>query len=100
MPILNISRKPVRRRSDMALTEIHAKTAEACLEGLAATPDGLTAAEAARRLAEHGPNRLPETRARGPFTRFLTQFHNVLIYVLLMAERLRFRWRRERAAGA
>ena len=69
----------------MALTEPHAKTAEACLEGVAATPDGLTATEAARRLAEHGPNRLPETPARGPFTRFLMQFHNVLIYVLLGA---------------
>ena len=33
----------------------------------------------------HGPNRLPEARARGPLMRFLAQFHNVLIYVLLGA---------------
>jgi hypothetical protein len=30
----------------------------------------LTAPEAARRLAEQGPNRLPEVRARGPLVRF------------------------------
>ncbi len=47
--------------------------------------DGLSADEAARRLEEHGPNRLPEAARRGPFMRFLVQFHNVLIYVLLAA---------------
>ena len=40
---------------------------------------------AARRLAAHGPNRLPEVRAHGPLMRFLAQFHNVLIYVLMGA---------------
>jgi len=69
----------------MDLTEPHATPAADCLAGLDATPEGLTAAEAARRLAEHGPNRLPEVRARGPVVRFLRQFHNVLIYVLIGA---------------
>jgi magnesium-transporting ATPase (P-type) len=46
---------------------------------------GLSAAEAARRLAEHGPNRLTPPKMRGPLLRFLLQFHNVLIYVLLGA---------------
>ncbi|MDP2759106.1 MAG: HAD-IC family P-type ATPase [Sideroxyarcus sp.] len=46
---------------------------------------GLAAAEAARRLAEHGPNRLTPPSRRGPLMRFLLQFHNVLIYVLLAA---------------
>jgi magnesium-transporting ATPase (P-type) len=63
----------------------HSQPAKACLAALDAHPDGLTGAEAARRLAEHGPNRLPEVRARGPVLRFLLQFHNVLIYVLLGA---------------
>ncbi|MBC7179671.1 MAG: HAD-IC family P-type ATPase, partial [Roseovarius sp.] len=45
----------------------------------------LTASDAARRLAEHGPNRLPEVQARGPLRRFLGQFNNVLIYVLIGA---------------
>jgi len=49
------------------------------------TTTGLSADEAARRLAEHGPNRLTPPQRRGPFMRFLLQFHNVLIYVLLAA---------------
>ena len=47
--------------------------------------DGLSPEEAGRRLAAYGPNRLPEVRQRGPLLRFLAQFHNVLIYVLLAA---------------
>ena len=45
--------------------------------------DGLTEPEARRRLAQFGPNRLPEAKAGGPFLRFLHQFHHPLIYVLL-----------------
>ena len=45
---------------------------------------GLDAAEAERRLATHGPNRLPARRIKGPLSRFLAQFNNLLI-VLLMA---------------
>jgi magnesium-transporting ATPase (P-type) len=46
---------------------------------------GLDAAEAARRLQAYGPNRLPEGKKRGPLMRFLSQFNNVLVYVLLGA---------------
>ena len=67
------------------ITNPHAAPAADCLVSLAATPDGLTAPEAARRLAEHGPNRLPPVQSRGPVVRFLRQFHNVLIYVLIGA---------------
>lgn len=63
----------------------HARSAEDCLSLLNSRPEGLTSAEVATRLAEHGPNRLPETRLRGPLRRFLAQFNNVLIYVLLAA---------------
>jgi calcium-translocating P-type ATPase len=69
----------------MTLPDAHAIPAADCLAALHAAPEGLTTAEAARRLARHGPNRLPELRARGPVLRFLMQFHNVLIYVLLAA---------------
>jgi calcium-translocating P-type ATPase len=69
----------------MALADPHARTDRSCLEALDAAPDGLSVAEAARRLAAHGPNRLPEAARRGPLMRFLAQFHNVLIYVLLGA---------------
>src|SRR6516162_8679554 len=46
---------------------------------------GLDAAEASARLQKEGPNRLPEGKKRGPFTRFLAQFNNILVYVLLGA---------------
>ena len=37
----------------------------------------------ARRLEQYGPNLLTPANRRGPLLRFLLQFHNVLIYVLL-----------------
>ena len=61
----------------------HALPAEAVLEHLDTSPDGLSAAEAALRLTQHGPNRLPEPPRRGTLLRFLDQFRNLLIYVLL-----------------
>lgn len=69
----------------MLLTHPHAHPVEACLGALDARTEGLTAVEAARRLAAHGPNRLPQSHSRGPLRRFLAQFHNVLIYVLIGA---------------
>ncbi|AVZ78981.1 carbonate dehydratase [Zoogloeaceae bacteirum Par-f-2] len=46
---------------------------------------GLDAATAAERLRQYGPNTLPQPPRRGPLARFMLQFHNVLIYVLLAA---------------
>jgi calcium-translocating P-type ATPase len=46
---------------------------------------GLDAAEAEKRLLRYGPNRLPEGKQRGPLLRLLSQFNNVLFYVLLAA---------------
>jgi calcium-translocating P-type ATPase len=69
----------------MKLTDAHARQTTDCLDALEATPEGLSDAEAARRLATYGPNRLPIVRGRGPLWRFIMQFHNVLIYVLLGA---------------
>ncbi|NWG32312.1 MAG: cation-transporting P-type ATPase [Rhodocyclaceae bacterium] len=63
----------------------HAAAAEQALAAQQATPAGLSGDEAARRLAAHGPNRLTPPKKRGPLVRFLLQFHNVLIYVLLGA---------------
>src|ERR1700733_988289 len=46
---------------------------------------GLTAANVQQRLEKYGQNRLPEGRKQGPFKRFLLQFNNILVYVLLGA---------------
>jgi calcium-translocating P-type ATPase len=67
------------------MTAFHQLSRTDCLDAVGSTPDGLSATEAERRLGEHGPNRLPEARGRGPLRRFLAQFHNVLIYVLIGA---------------
>ncbi len=62
-----------------------AMPAEEALDARQSSPDGLDAAEAEARLAQYGPNRLPEAEGRSTLMRFLVQFHNVLIYVLLGA---------------
>ncbi|WP_201240007.1 HAD-IC family P-type ATPase, partial [Rhodothalassium salexigens] len=63
----------------------HARSVDDVLTATDSDPAGLGAACAAARLDRHGPNRLPATRRRGPVRRFLAQFHNLLIYVLLAA---------------
>ena len=50
--------------------------------------EGLTGREAAARLARFGPNALPREKRRGPLSRLLGQFNNVLIYVLLASAAL------------
>ncbi|MBI2931603.1 MAG: cation-translocating P-type ATPase [Planctomycetes bacterium] len=47
--------------------------------------DGLTQAEAARRLETIGPNRLPPTPRRTALRMFLDQFSNLLVAILLAA---------------
>ncbi|MBI5429425.1 MAG: cation-transporting P-type ATPase [Nitrosomonadales bacterium] len=61
----------------------HSLPAQEVLHTLAAEPAGLNMDEAARRLAQYGPNRLPAAPRNGLLLRFARQFHNVLIYVLL-----------------
>lgn len=64
---------------------VHAMPIDAVLAAVEGRPSGLSEAEAARRLDQHGPNRLPDPPRRSPVFRFLSHFHNVLIYVLLGA---------------
>jgi magnesium-transporting ATPase (P-type) len=73
-----------QKRSD-ASRQWHTLEAQPTLQRLSTTVDGLAVDEAARRLAEHGPNRIPPPKRRSALMRLLGQFHNVLIYVLLAA---------------
>ena len=52
---------------------------------IASSAEGLSQQDAQRRLQQIGPNRLRPSKQKGPLARFLMQFHNVLIYVLLGA---------------
>jgi len=63
----------------------HTLTTGEALAALDSARTGLTDAAARQRIARFGPNRLAPPRTRGPLLRFLLQFHNVLIYVLLGA---------------
>src|SRR6185312_7297883 len=46
---------------------------------------GVDPTEVSERRLIYGLNRLPQSRKQGPFTRFLSQFNNILIYILLAA---------------
>lgn len=64
----------------------HALTVDEVLKRLTtSTEKGLDGGEASTRLQKYGPNRLPEGKKRGPFMRFISQFNNILVYVLLGA---------------
>jgi len=63
----------------------YASSADACLSLLASSTTGLSAIEAARRLAEAGPNLLPQPKLPGLLHIFVHQFLNPLIYILLFA---------------
>ncbi|MDX8355717.1 HAD-IC family P-type ATPase [Cognatiyoonia sp. IB215182] len=63
----------------------HSRSVPDALDALGASLDGLTDAEAVGFQRIHGPNKLPEPPAPGILARFLRQFHNLLIYVLIAA---------------
>ncbi|CAN7688817.1 HAD-IC family P-type ATPase [Rhizobium sp. LjRoot30] len=63
----------------------HGKTANEALDALGVSAHGLNSLEAAVRFAQFGPNELPVTPGRPAWKRFVSQFHNVLIYFLLAA---------------
>ena len=67
------------------VSQAYALSADAVLRALATDSAGLPSLEAARRLAEVGPNRLPEPPREHPVLRFLRHFDDVLIYILLAA---------------
>src|SRR5499427_5931496 len=68
------------------VTAWHSISVENVLKRLTtSTEKGLDTGEASIRLQKYGPNRLPEGKKRGPFVRFVSQFNNILVYVLLGA---------------
>ena len=54
-------------------------------ETLKSTPQGLSSAEAAKRLSEHGPNKLAEGKKVSLFRRFLMQLADPMTIILLAA---------------
>ncbi len=65
------------------INDWHSLSTEKTLKTLESIPEGLSSREAERRLLDTGPNRLLAAKRRNSLVRFLLQFHNVLIYVLI-----------------
>lgn len=63
----------------------HSQKVQEVLQGLQTGESGLATDEVVRRQQQYGPNRLPAPKGRGPLRRFLAQFNNLLIYVLIAA---------------
>ena len=64
----------------------HAIAADEVVKQLQTDPaKGLNAGEASQRLTKYGLNRLPEGKQQSLFMKFLQQFNNILVYVLLGA---------------
>lgn len=61
----------------------HTLEASQVLEKLASNKEGLAGSEVPRRLEKYGPNFLPGAPPVPAWLRFLRQFHNLLIYVLI-----------------
>jgi len=66
-----------------AVSQPHARPAGAVLDQLNSSPAGLDSAQAEQRLRQAGPNSLPAPPRDSPLKRFLLQFHDTLIHVLL-----------------
>ena len=54
-------------------------------EALQTSASGLSEGEVVQRQAQYGPNRLAPPKKRGPLMRFLGQFHNTLLYIMIGA---------------
>ena len=63
----------------------HAKTVEETFNLIGSSPQGLSQAEAAKRLVTFGTNELPQGKKPSKFLVFLRQFQSPLIYILLVA---------------
>lgn len=74
------------RRSELPVSPVeawHTKSTESVFEILDTSIDGLSEESVEERFHTYGPNQLPKPKIRSPFIRFLYQFHNILIYVLI-----------------
>jgi magnesium-transporting ATPase (P-type) len=61
----------------------HNVALDSVLKQIDSSAAGLSREEAEARLKRYGANRLPEATRRSNLMRFLLQFHNILIYVLI-----------------
>jgi magnesium-transporting ATPase (P-type) len=75
----------MRKKRPSDSRQWHSLSPEATCEALTSTEEGLGQQETQHRVTQYGFNKLTAMASRGPLKRFFSQFHNVLIYVLLIA---------------
>ncbi|MDP3536922.1 MAG: cation-transporting P-type ATPase [Halomonas sp.] len=63
----------------------HSTDADEAISSLQSSTTGLSSQEAESRLKTHGPNRLQQEQARPWYRRFLDQFNNILMLILIIA---------------
>ncbi|MCC5797300.1 MAG: cation-transporting P-type ATPase [Methylophaga sp.] len=63
----------------------HALHGDHVLDALESSAHGLSSDEATSRLEHHGPNSLPAPEKEGLLKRFFKHFHDLLIYILIVA---------------
>ena len=72
-------------KSSQPIMAWHSKTTEEVFKALDTDKNGLTSGEISKRSEKYGPNKLPDKEKQSELIRFIKQFDNVLIYVLLAA---------------
>ena len=70
-------------KTDSELNHAYSLHSDDVLRALDSSTDGLLQQQAEQRLQQYGANWLKPAKKKSPLRRFLEQFHNVLIYVLL-----------------
>jgi magnesium-transporting ATPase (P-type) len=63
----------------------HAIEIDEIFKQIGGSQQGFSREEAEKLLSQYGPNKLSPPKKRPPFVRFMLQFHNVLIYVMIAA---------------
>ena len=78
LPRLQAPPRPPSRSVPRSTSAWHTLSVAAALDRLDTAEGGLSSAEAARRLAAHGPNELEASGRASPWSLLLAQFKNVL----------------------
>jgi P-type Ca2+ transporter type 2C len=94
-PRLGVRRKQERRAygrpggqnvgSNVTDREWHSLKIDDVIVATGSSPEGINSAEAAKRLADYGPNELVEKRRKTPLLMFVEQFRDFMILVLIGA---------------
>ena len=71
--------------TDVQQSKWHALTADEAITQLETTRDGLSQEQVSQRRSSYGPNKLPEAPQASTLARFLKQFANLLVIVLMVA---------------